>query len=521
MKTQVVQLENYDDSVSVRDKMGWGQTKRILLVWPAHGVILERRLDLVLLLRHSQAIGAQLGLVTADQAVKANAKDLGIPVFADTRQAHSGRWRAGKRRKYPGWLRQSDYPGEAERTARRSDLRKERPIPSQNSQKDGIKAQVARWGLFSLSLLALLALAVVLLPSAEIVIEPGTQLQQMTIPIQTSLETTSVNLSGDLPARWTTTVVEGRRSLPVSGKVRVPEKPARGEVIFSNLGANAVTIPAGTIVSTLRKEPQSGVTRYATLAEAKVPAGVNKTTRVRVQAVLPGEEGNQPASAVQAIEGSLGLLLSVTNPTALQGGASLSVPGPTEADREKLYKQLLVSLQHSAGDELINAWQENPFQSSLPVTQTIQVSEVLTRTYIPAGALPAENLELILRVEFKLLTIQGSDLLQFAQPVLDANLETGQQTREGGIQVSLAQALRQDKTGQASGILHLSRIVEQSVTAAEAANLVRGMPVSKAGSLLQTRLNLARPAQVALWPAWWPYLPILPLRIEIRAPGVF
>jgi len=76
MKTQLIQLDPSDDVISVRDKMGWSQTSRILLVWPEHGQILSRRLDLLLLQRHSTTLGAQLALVTQSPAMTALAKDI-------------------------------------------------------------------------------------------------------------------------------------------------------------------------------------------------------------------------------------------------------------------------------------------------------------------------------------------------------------------------------------------------------------------------------------------------------------
>ena len=68
MKTQILQLETYDDQVSACDKIKWSQADRILLVWPARGKILNRKLDLLLLKRQSIAQGAQLALVTRDAA---------------------------------------------------------------------------------------------------------------------------------------------------------------------------------------------------------------------------------------------------------------------------------------------------------------------------------------------------------------------------------------------------------------------------------------------------------------------
>ena len=66
MKTQILQLESHDDAISTRDKMGWGQTRRVLLIWPARGRVLTRQLDLILLLRHSLTLGVQLALVMDD-----------------------------------------------------------------------------------------------------------------------------------------------------------------------------------------------------------------------------------------------------------------------------------------------------------------------------------------------------------------------------------------------------------------------------------------------------------------------
>ena len=79
MKTQIIHLEPHDDIISTRDKMGWGKTRRILLVWPTRGQILTRKLDLQLLLRQAQTAGEQLALVTYDPDVLFNASRAGDP----------------------------------------------------------------------------------------------------------------------------------------------------------------------------------------------------------------------------------------------------------------------------------------------------------------------------------------------------------------------------------------------------------------------------------------------------------
>jgi hypothetical protein len=64
MKTQLIPLESHDDLISIRDRMSWAKTPRILLVWPKSERIPLRPLDLKVLQRHATSLGAQLGLVT-------------------------------------------------------------------------------------------------------------------------------------------------------------------------------------------------------------------------------------------------------------------------------------------------------------------------------------------------------------------------------------------------------------------------------------------------------------------------
>ena len=64
MKTHVIQLEPHDDVISIRDKMSWAKTGRILLVFPARVRSRFLTLDLRLLQRQAESLGAQLAVVT-------------------------------------------------------------------------------------------------------------------------------------------------------------------------------------------------------------------------------------------------------------------------------------------------------------------------------------------------------------------------------------------------------------------------------------------------------------------------
>src|SRR5579859_475625 len=74
--------------------MGWAQTTRVLLVWPAQGRVLARRIDLLLLQRHARQLGAQLALITTDPLVREYARELGLPTFGSVEASRGHTWRA-------------------------------------------------------------------------------------------------------------------------------------------------------------------------------------------------------------------------------------------------------------------------------------------------------------------------------------------------------------------------------------------------------------------------------------------
>ncbi len=294
MKTQIIQLEPHDDTISVRDKMGWIQTGRVVLVWPARGHLLDRRLDLVLLLRHSQSLGTQIALVTSDPEVRFQAHSLGIPVYKSIRKAQKARWsRPRQSSRNRAWV---DQPWQDRLTRVQAILAN----PPHRRRSTRTLALPLRIGLFALAVFAVLSIAAVLIPSAEITISPAIRQQEITLNVRVSDSIDQVNLSGILPVRWATTIVEGRSSVQTTGSINIPADFAEGEVVFHNLTDQSVTIPEGTVVSTA-----DSAHRYATLRESQVPGGANNEVATPIQAILPGSESNLSADRIMLLRANL------------------------------------------------------------------------------------------------------------------------------------------------------------------------------------------------------------------------
>src|ERR671929_1716612 len=100
MKTQIITLESHEELISVRDRMSWAKTPRILLVWPKYEKVALRQVDLRVLQRHATSLGAQLGLVTRARRVRNDAEALKIPVFESPGQAQRVAWPKPRRRRW-------------------------------------------------------------------------------------------------------------------------------------------------------------------------------------------------------------------------------------------------------------------------------------------------------------------------------------------------------------------------------------------------------------------------------------
>ncbi len=171
MKTQVIQLEPHDDIISARDKMGWGQTQRVVLVWPHRSQILTRQLDIQLLHRHSRQLGVQIALVSRNPDVRFFAHELGIPVFSTVHKAQTQRWRKvrrGRERVTPLPAADPADNGNEPVLERLNDLKARARPPTPG----WLRRPYIRLGIFAVGVLAILAIAFVLVPSARINLSP-------------------------------------------------------------------------------------------------------------------------------------------------------------------------------------------------------------------------------------------------------------------------------------------------------------------------------------------------------------
>ena len=491
MKTKIITLESHDDLISVRDKLSWAKTPRILLVWPKYEKVTLRLLDLKVLHRHADSLGAQLGLVTKWNNVRRDAESLGIPVFKSTAAAQLDAWpesppRARREPKPPlkglRLMREKIHRGEA---AWRTSL----------------------WGrvlAFTAGVAAVLALAGLFIPRAEVVLNPEAQTVFLTIPVNASPEFETVSLNGAIPAHTISLTVSDERTLVVSGFISVPRSKAGGIVQFTNSGAEEILIPAGTVVAT------NTLIRFVTVNDVRLPATAGEVVEVKIEAVEAGANGNVDANTITIVEGTLGLSVKVTNPGPVTGGANEDVTGPTDEDRANLREQTLSGL-NSLADEQIRS---RLGAGDLYIADTLKLVNIQSEEYsIPSGA-PGSDLTLSLQAEFSAHYILAEDLETLAASAVAASIPQGF-SPQGGMALSPLETPFTDLTGITRFPLQASQATLREVNVSQVFNLIRGREVKRAASAVKEAFSLQNEPRIVVTPSWWRWLPLIPFNISV------
>ena len=500
MKTFILKLERHDDIISVRDKMGWAKDSRILIVWPEKEGLLHRRLDLVLLLRRAQSLGSPLALVTRDRDVRYYAPRIGIPVFKSLRQAQNRHWRVPHRFRSKG---SDEAPSLLEGQERRQvSAFLERPPRETRQLSPSIRV-----AFFAAGVLSLLAIAATLAPGAQLSLSPRTIVQDVLIDAYSNPEIEAVSLAGAVPSELVSVIVEGRETLTTSGSIRLPDRPAEGKAIFTNLTDQPVDIPSGTVVRPLGERPK----RYATLRDSTAPVGAGQTVEVDIRCLTPGGDGNLPANRLAAIEGYLGTQLSVTNLGPIAGGSDRREPAPREIDRTRLAESLFTALEATALREI----EKSLDPGDLAIPSTLELLETISESYQPEQEQPADQLVLTWQLEFQARVIRREKLEDLVLSVFDANLPAGYNPLVESLQVEHLNEAVTDDSGQIYWKLHAVRRLQAQISDSQAIRLSLGLAPDLAASRLQASLPLEGPPKITIQPDWWPRLPVLPFRIDV------
>lgn len=499
MKTAILQLDPFDNVISIKEKIAWSKTQRILLVWPNKGKIKLNPMDIILILRSAERLGAQISVVTDEPVIINQLKELGISVFSSIPEAQKKPWRKPKIRN------RSLLSKNSERNWNQKDFDRK----SQNQKKE--LSIHFRWLFFALGLLATFLIIFVFIPSAQITITPMLEEQSIQMKFRSDPTIKEINMTGAIPFRLVEIEMEGQLEGESTGIIRIPDKKATGEVNFRNLSDKEIFIPQGTIVRT-GSEP---LIRFETTKEAILKPGIESQIDVPIQSLSGGTNGNVPIGSITSIENDLGGNIVVVNSDATSGGVDIKTFSPTENDYEKLKIELIELLKMNSIEEIRET---NPNAILIP-EKTIKIDEIIDEKRIPEIGDPAERHILRIRASVSGWIFTVEDVEKAVELAMNADLINQFHTNEGDFEIEIVDdslIFEEEKIQwEVKATREISPYIDENLIIQN----ILGLKIETAKSILKKEIKSTNDPLIEISPSFWKYLPFLPFRINMVIDG--
>lgn len=487
-----------DDWASLRFRIAVAPAARVILEvpsrHPAMGPVLLRRLQHL-----AEGIGKAIAIVTPSAELRRMAAEVGLPAFPDREMALRAPW--------PAWEEEElAVPSGLTPAMRTWAEARRRPFPRW--------ASAVSWGGGVLGLLALFALAIFLVPSAEVTLRPQGQPVAVVETVIADPRLAARDLRrGAIPAYPVAVIVEGRAQTQATGRQDQPTDYAQGQVVLVNQTARPVEVPAGTIV---RAASGNLAVRFVISPSVTVPAGLGATAIAQVRALEPGPAGNVGPNQINLVEGPLAFALRVSNPEPLAGGRVQTVPVVTAADRDRVREALIAQLRQQGYAQMLAGL--DPQDCVLP--QTLEV-QVLLESYDRLVGEPAEALQAEMRARVVGYKVLRSDIGAMALVALNRQAPPGYELADEGFTLSGCEELEASKETDPEGNPQIRLTVRAQGQAIprlptdEIRRSLRGRSLGEAVGRLQA-LPLAQPPEIRIRPSGWPWLPLLESHIRVR-----
>lgn len=405
-RIQRIQLEPYDDVVSIKDRLQFVKTNRILLVLPNKGNVLQRKLDLVLVQREAARQGLRLALVTTDPTVAEHARELNISAFYTVEQARTSRWSRPRNKVF---VDRADRPAQMDPFEFEDLQRRATRLKSAPSRFQWTLNRLTSGLIFGAAVIAFLFVLFATIPSASVTITPASDQISASIPM-----IADPDIQRPLP-EILTVPAENRRliqdatvEIATTGRRNAENSLAEGVVSFTNNTGLATLIPSGTVIQTAT----SPAIQFETLDDVALAARQGATADVSIRALesSSGVQGNVGSDAITVVPGSLAESVSVTNFNPTYGGGVTETAFATQADQDRLLNLVRQQLLQNARDFLRLSLDEG---SSYLVNDSISIAEERTLIYSAEVNEPADNISLTMQgvVEVTIIDLNAARII--------------------------------------------------------------------------------------------------------------
>jgi len=478
-RATVLHVDRGEDIASICGRVEMAPTYAVIVWAPAGNRSLATELGIRRLLRHAEESGKQVAIATTSVALASRARQARIPV---ARRPEHVRW---------------DAPGRV--VLRLGPLTLLLPAVGRFLQLLVILVVG----------LAAAALALTMGPAATVVVYPPTQTLHDTVLLSASPNFEEIDPQRlRVPAAQVSTVRTLTLAARTTGLVPVGVAAARAQVVVSNPGPTAVTIPAGAM---LVSDP--GGVEFSLDAELAVPAGAQAAGTVTARVL--GTAGNVPAGAISRFADPQFAALQVSNPEPAAGGANEDRPAVAQQDVLAL-RELAQSLAESPTVRAFLA-EDRPHDAVFLGTAEVEVE--FGESQPPVGT-PASVVLLPVTVRISALAIPAETLERFAREVLRLGQGAGAFV-PGTVRAEETGARQYDADNEVvTTELRVEAEFAPGIDEGEIRRAVRGKSPGEVRRILRERYGSSE-SDVRLVPGFAPWLPRFGFRIdvEIRSPS--
>ncbi len=508
MKEQILLLDPHDDYPSARDKIGWVQTDRVLLVWPPQGLPrrFNRPLDLLLLQRHAASLGAKIALVTGDPVVCDHAEALGIPVFDSIDDSHLRPWRS-RRIVSPARLPGKGMPAFADSDDAPT-VQFAVTLPRWKWTQHPAVRWFARATVFVAAIVVVAAMLALTVPGAAITLTP--QGQHLNADIRLTADPAQLTPDAQralIPAKIVTVTVLATGQAATTGSEDEATQRAGGTITFTNLTGQPVRIPAGAAVRT------TGGTaiRFITQKDATLEARRGATADAPILAMEPGPTGNVGAGLINSLEGPLAVQAAAINVNPTAGGEVKQVPSVTAADRTRLEQILLGQLRQQGYAQLSGQLKEGEF---MPPASAATVA-VLSETFDHFAGEKADTLTLEMRAEVGATVVNERDAFAVGRAQLESQLGNALVILPETVAFSRETLTTVDSEGRVLFNINTRADATAAIDTDALRAAARWQPAEGIVESLYEQFPVVVRPDVSVWPPWFPRLPWLAWRIDV------
>ncbi len=361
---------------------------------------------------------------------------------------------------------------------------------------------------------ALIVLTAVVLPQATVRVAATVQ------PIDPVVLEVSAGGGGEIPVERMTSQITVRIPI-VATRERVTETRGKGTLQLQNKTTSNVAIPRGSVFST-GDGVQFLSTEDRTLPRSFIVPGINVQISVGkvdvpVEAAVAGDPGNVPAGTI--VNGPQPDRYTVANDRATSGGLISHVPVMTAEDYDAAVAKAPDALQAEGERFLQERIATPPVRDGVPlqVVQEVVVSQAtLGPARVDVVGKELASMEMTVTGTATAYAVAGADFeREVLQALTEGFLPPGREIAEGSAVIE-PQSVTVDADGVTWTVM-VSAAHQFPANPSAIRRLLAGRPAGEARDILAAQDLRLESMERA--PSWWPLMPLLDGRIDVRIVG--